>query len=291
MFAKTVSSVLLLMSLAACVKPGSSYQPLQAGNGDWLIVNGDDVKPGDKIANSIVAISTRKKLSPTGTLCTASILSDSLAVTAAHCLPTGTAEGELIFGLVVSDSKIRRKIIDWKRMEGYDEIERISKVLPEERTVAEDVFMSNSDHHDVAIVRFEGGLPPGFEKAKLLEDESLMKPGTKVHIAGYGVSKPKAFETKGTLRRAVAPILISQSTPREFILDITRQGTCNGDSGGPAYIKVKEEFYLIGVDSRSITPGGGEACQASAAFANLLKYDDFVTEAEQTLKPAPLVTP
>jgi secreted trypsin-like serine protease len=290
MLSKTLGSILLLISLTACVKPGTSYEPLQIGNGDWLIVGGDDVEPGDPIAKSIVAVQTSKGTSR-GTLCTGSILSESLVVTAAHCLPKGTTEGEVIFGLVVKDSFLRRKIIDWKRMEGYAEIERIDDLLPEERTVAEDILLSNSDHEDVAIVRFEGGLPPGYEKATLLKDKKLLKRGTELHVAGYGISAPNAFETRGTLRKAVAPVLIAKSTPREFIIDISREGTCNGDSGGPAFLKIDEQYYLVGVDSRTLTPASAEPCSSSAAFANLLKYSEFITESEQTLKPAPPVKP
>jgi hypothetical protein len=290
MFSKTVTSIILLIALTACVKPGSSYQPLQIGNGDWLIIGGDDVLPGDKIAKSIVAVQTSNG-SGRGTLCTGSILSESLVVTAAHCLPKGTTEGEVVFGLVVGESRLRNKIIDWKRMPGYEEIEKLENLLPEERTVAEDILLSNSDHQDIAIVRFEGGLPPGYEKANLLQDKALLKRGVEVHVAGYGVSAPNAFETRGTLRKAVAPVLIPNSTPGEFIIDITREGTCNGDSGGPAFIKIDEEYYLVGVDSRTLTPASAEPCSSSAAFANLLKYDEFIAESKQSLKLVPAGKP
>jgi secreted trypsin-like serine protease len=114
-------------------------------------------------------------------------------------------------------------------------------------------------------------------------DKSLLKRGTLVTVAGYGVShveleemNPKKLSPEklaeaidngevtcdgkynncyeivmtgdGKLRQGKAPISSVQET--EVRLDETKAGTCSGDSGGPAYIEKDGVNYLFGITSR-----------------------------------------
>ncbi len=98
----------------------------------------------------------------------------------------------------------------------------------------------NTDNHDLAIVKFAGALPAGYQLAKFLDDESLLKEGTTVTLAGFGINKTDGTNTESDnrLSKVDIEVAVPDFGQHEVILDQRNgKGACHGDSGGPAFLE------------------------------------------------------
>jgi hypothetical protein len=170
-----------------------------------------------------------------GSLCTAVPLSQEYAVTAKHCLKSND-RGYLFFGKSLGVLTQRRRV-------------------------------TSTDGHpsdDVALVRFEGGLPAGYFSTRLAPFDTFLSPGTPLVITGYGRSDASKEASSGVLyktslryvRAAVDPMRAGIATAPLLWLDATAgRGACNGDSGGPAFLRVGAQWTVVG-----FTQGGEKRC-------------------------------
>jgi secreted trypsin-like serine protease len=223
---------------------------------DASIIGGIPVKPGEAIARSIVGVVD----SFTKMTCSASILSNSLAVTAAHCVAASVAEDVyVIFGTDINVSKDRRRIV------GYRIYQNSRNILDEPKNVG-----------DIAVVKFSGGLPSGYAPAELVADSELIKTGAVVTLAGYGMSNATTKEGVGILRKANTQIVDATWSKTEILIDQSKgKGACRGDSGGPAYLASPKSLLLFGVTSRGIKDPNYQ-CNAYVAYTNVLSYLSWI---------------
>lgn len=259
------------------------------------IMGGTEVKENASIASGIVGIYDTKDHA----ICTGSLIGKNFVLTAAHCAQTKPQNLKIVFGLDV-DATMAIREPDVRQMH----VRNVSAIAvhPSYNPREEKEF----DQADLAILRFKGDeLPPGYQPVKMLEDGSLLKRGVEVHLAGYGVSEvftevvdankvndlEKAIEYgeifcdedrrncmrvdmggDGVLRRTVAPISFMHDT--EVQLDESKgHGTCNGDSGGPAYLEINGELYLFGITSR-----GSMLCDEVGVYTNAVVYKTWIQQ-------------
>jgi len=169
-----------------------------------------------------------------------------------------------------------------------------------------------SDIGDIALIKFEGSLPEGYHPAEILNDDSILKRGVDITIAGFGVSNvyiepidPKkvkdlqdaieygeiycydeantdcvTVEMGGDGKLRKTHTLISSVQETEFRLDeSTGHGTCSGDSGGPAYVAIEGKLFLTGVTSR-----GSALCDNVGVYTNVVPYTEWITLTTPLLK-------
>lgn len=291
-----MKNIFLIAVALVAVSCGNS-----SGNNSTLInkgaiMNGSDVKNDDQIKNHVVAVIDLER----GGICTGTIIASNIVVTAAHCAPEKTKDLVIVFALdayamlntLEPDFKrtYTRSVSHFKYHEGYN---------PENDTREEDV-------DDIAILKFRGELPDSYAPAPFLTlaDRKELNLGKMAIVAGYGVNDvkttkinprkyPKLEEAiaygevicndnltlcmtvestgEGLLRKGKAPIF--SKSQKEVVLDEKRSGTCNGDSGGPAFIFKDNKYYLFGVTSR-----GGALCDDEGVYTNALEYIDWIEE-------------
>ena len=139
--------------LMACAKaPQSTGQGLASSEAG--IIGGSDVSSADALSTSIVAIYEKTK----GALCTGSILSDELILTAAHCaLDSDPKSMVVLFGLSAQQSTGRqiRQVIDGVVHPAYKALMTKLKSHPEID------FGTVQNQQDLAVLKFSGGLPSG----------------------------------------------------------------------------------------------------------------------------------
>jgi hypothetical protein len=164
-------------------------------------------------------------------------------------------------------------------------------------------------------MKFKGTVPAGFKTATFLPANTEFKRGDMITVAGYGVDDvdtskqidPKKY--KGDLEEAIAAgevicdgnngkytncfevemngdgILRVTEAPISFVLeteirlDERKAGTCSGDSGGPAFLKKNNEYFLMGVTSR-----GSALCNEVGVYTNALYYKTWIDQTIPTLK-------
>lgn len=288
---------MVLFSLVSCGFKKSTPAPknevvLQNETG---IMGGTLVAEKARIASGIVSVYDVKD----NAICTGSIIAENYILTAAHCALTKKQNVKIVFGLDadatmnIREPDIRelyvRNVTGIAVHPGYD---------PEGQE-------KETDWADIAIMKFQGALPPGYKPVKMLTDNSLLMRGVVVTLAGYGVSQvdlepvdPKKVRNlqealdygevmcdakqrnclkvdmsgDGVLRETTAPIAFMYDT--EVRLDESKgHGTCSGDSGGPAYLLQGDQYLLFGVTSR-----GSAVCDSVGVYTNAVVYKDWITE-------------
>ncbi len=148
-----------------------------------------------------------------GSVCTGSVVSPTVIITAAHCV-TGSGQ----YAIAYKDAG--------------------STTLQEVRQVARhpDFRTSARVSTDMALVRLRLPLPSRFTPVTLDGDADDDGVGSRQVIAGFGLAREGDDKSAGTLRSADVTVL-PRYYPRFFRLGIAGGGLliCKGDSGGPVF--------------------------------------------------------
>jgi secreted trypsin-like serine protease len=220
-----------LSLLAACSQqPTAAIQTHESNTG---IVGGDDVSPSSNVGRSTVAVYDAK----VGAICTGTLVAPTLVLTAAHCVRSDISKLIVVFAPKIKgvNKELVRKAIG---------------AVPHPLYAEETPFR---DAHDIALVRFAGSAPEGYQTVPLLADYSLIRKGGQIRVAGYGLNWTWGLQLgAGKLRTTVLQVDDPNFSATEFTLNQSiRRGVCSGDSGGPAYIEGRDGSLLVaGVVSR-----------------------------------------
>ncbi len=166
--------------------------------------------------------------------CTGSIIGPKLIVTAKHCLVDREIKDINIFfgdsthepGITIGATGFEvRHPSDWTMM-----------------------FPS----FDIAWIKFEQELPSGYRPLPILADQQGLSIGMDIYQAGFGNHSP----ISGRIEAGERLIGMTQlgryiDNPRFYNILLFEgddgQGSCHGDSGGPAYVNLDNQWYIIGV--------------------------------------------
>jgi secreted trypsin-like serine protease len=263
-FALSLATGFAALVLTAChANPKDSSQtgdPIadssDSSSFEELIIGGHNITKKSEIAATTVSlIDTRQ-----GSLCTASLLAEDIAITAAHCVDGDPEDMQLSFG-PTAVSKENRPVV---------------------AAVTSSVWRQHQNEEfnngDIAVIKFSGGLPKGTVAATLMKSTHHLSDGEIVTLAGYGISKPGS-ETDGAGRLRTVDVKIAKAhySETEVSLDQTRKkGACHGDSGGPAFIQDNGGgLQLWGVTSRGIGDPT-DHCAGQSVYTRIQPYTRWI---------------
>jgi secreted trypsin-like serine protease len=231
------------------------------------IIGGKLVSADSAIAQSTVALVITSPSKETS-LCTGSILSPGLIVTAAHCVAGNPVSIRIVFSNRLSPESLR------------DSIEAANYLAHP----SYDPRKLRADQNDIAVVSFSEKLPRGFAPVPLLPETELLKNQETVVLAGFGINDAETREGSGVLRETEVKIRDASLGKTEVVLDQTEgHGACHGDSGGPAFVRVGKKNYLWGVTSRGYPNSASDNCAHEVVYTRIGAHLDFLKEAEQKL--------
>ncbi len=264
---KAPKSILVLLSLVALVGCGQHRGGFESDHTDASIIGGNAAVAGSVIASQTVGLYDAS----IGATCSATILSSKFLLTAAHCVSSSKA----VNLIVVFGPEISKKAKAFRKVSGF----KFNK-----KWLSAGSSKELKDLGDIAIVKFDGGLPAGYRPARLLSDASLLKNDTDVLLAGYGHTDGVKKSGSGILRRVIIKIEDAAFSPTEVLLDQTKgKGACQGDSGGPAYVLEKDgKLSLFGITSRG-EDDPFDTCGVKAVYTNALAYKSWMKAAISAL--------
>jgi secreted trypsin-like serine protease len=204
------------------------------------IQGGERVAEGSSLAR--LTVSLQVQLGDKGewwTHCSAVIWADDLVITAAHCLPEPGKKAPLRIAFTTDTrgaSFESRPVTGYVRQEGFQ-----TKILHE------------VDDHDLGLIRIAHGLPPGFNRARIImpEESALLGKGSPAILTGFGSIVYDSYDV-GIMRSTTVPVANPWNGQTEVLLDQrAKGGACSGDSGGPAFLEKDGQLILWGITSRA----------------------------------------
>ncbi len=257
--------VLSLAGLLGACSPQVQSSVVPAGNSSSSIIGGVPVKSDESIAKTTVALVgvVKGEDGKEGQfICTGSLLADNVVLTAGHCLPEG---GALYVVFATDLSQLKR-----------ENIRPVDKMMLHPQYGTEND--KGEDAYDIALVRFSGAKADGYETAQILKDDSVLKKGTSVTLAGYGLTDGVNKTSDDRLRKVDVKVY-QNFGQTEMILDQSHgKGACHGDSGGPAFLNVGGVPYVWGVTSRGAGKEGADDCSLVSVYTRVQAHDKFIQD-------------
>lgn len=222
-----------------------------------------------------------------GHSCTGTLVGSNMVMTAAHCVDTGMALTRNLRTLLVFDqdpicsvttetSKQARKIEfvevhpDWKR-EG------------------------NGGSGDIALIRFEGVAPEGYQPLPIAKDFVPLADETEVFAAGFGqtsdfnvVDNHQPYLRMGRLRplnKGGPSGAMNNPASRLLVFDQRgEQALCKGDTGGPAMVVSNGHLQVIGVASKVAEAGDKATCKEFVIHTSVTFYREWLEKTYDRMK-------
>ncbi|WP_413581287.1 S1 family peptidase [Bdellovibrio sp. HCB288] len=297
---KLLNAFLLAVAFITVGCSASVEPTLVSNKSATPIIGGQLVKQDSALAHSVVGIYDNNF----GFTCTGSLLPGNLVLTAAHCIGEKTSEVYVVF-----HPNMESILNLGKNFRTHPAVRRVVKMKAHEDFAGSQDNMAIPGH-DIGLMMYEGETPKNYTPAKILTEPAALKRDALTILAGYGVdyaevipvnprkeknlqqmiNNGEVYCDNDDARKATSCVREEISGPAilkavqvkikytpnegEVVLDQTGgQAACSGDSGGPAYIQVGNEYQLWGVTSRS-----GLGCNTDIIYMNILYYAVWITD-------------
>lgn len=191
-----------------------------------------------------------------GTVCTGTVLSPTVIITAAHCT---VGSKQLAVAYVEEGGPVLQPVTTVARHPGFSKNSSVSV--------------------DIALIRLENPLPQRFRPVTLDSGGSGTSVGESLTIAGFGLTEEKDYKSAGTLRTAEVELL-PRLYPRFLRLGLDSQlsslAICKGDSGGPVFAGGGGAPVLVGVVYAAERTGKARTCGAAAQAVRLAPQREWI---------------
>lgn len=254
-------AVAAILSFTACQKSANS---LYNNNTDTAkILGGEVVQPSDIVAHSTVALKYVEG-SIAYPMCTGTLISPNLVLTAAHCLH-GMNKMELRIGFSID-------------VKHHYDVETMYEIAD---FVIHPLYTSRLN--DVALIALKKSAPAPYKPVGIISDKYKLTAGMPMLLAGYGVTNDLTGQDTEALRKVTVPMAKILDSEAILVTDQTKAtGACNGDSGGPAYLEKDGMLYVYG-----ITRGPHEYapdCHHFGEYTYASKFEAFILESAAKMK-------
>ncbi|MBS1969842.1 MAG: S1 family peptidase [Bdellovibrionales bacterium] len=265
-----ITFLVLQLALVACTSKKWDQPDAQLQHED-AIVGGYEVTPENPEAAYVVMI-YGEKANGQSYVCTGTFISDSVILTAAHCLSDRLELMSVFFGVKPFEVDATTLTLTDMKAYGAD----LEDYKPDER-------------EDMALIAFSGGLPKGAKIAELPEAVDGLEKAGNLLALGYGRTDGLGdSETMGQDIGILREVLLRQKNvlikENDFTVSQTdKRGVCYGDSGGPAFAVSNhgKSVRVVGVASGVFGSNGSgvktDECQGSSIYMRTNHYLEWIT--------------
>jgi hypothetical protein len=190
-------------------------------------------------------------------LCTGVLISKNTVLTAAHCICDRVAKF-VQFGSVVSSNSKAIAVKNSTIFSGID--------CTKYRTLSDAQKTKELKGRDLAVLELNEEVPTELGIPRRIVDSTILSGWNQrsIRVVGYGLDERNQYGRKIHADIALVSARCSSEEADVFgcapALEIVAQSkdfstdTCNGDSGGPAYIydQTSDHYYLVAITSRGL---------------------------------------
>lgn len=194
-----------------------------------------------------------------GWCCSGTLVAPNVVVTAGHC-SAGGCKDRVLIGDDVSDASAR--VVQVSHAQSHPEYKRLRPTS------------------DLCVLILEQDVEI---EPRVLARVDMLQAASSIRLAGYGHTDTDGSTGYG--RRRVVDVPLASNDPKygadretEFVAGapFLDRDSCNGDSGGPAYVQCGDgEWYLAGATSRA-TRSTFRRCGDGGIYTSVPAYADWI---------------
>jgi secreted trypsin-like serine protease len=195
--------------------------------------------------------------SPAAWCCTGTLVAPNVVVTAGHCWAGGCAARVFI----------------------GEDVESEGRVVNVRDALAHPDYNPPDPLQDIAVLILEEDVDVA---PRAIADDRAIEAAVGVRLAGYGNTDVSSSGGYGLRRMVDVPLASNDpkygaDAATEFVAGapFLDRDSCNGDSGGPAYVQANGTWYLAGATSRA-TASSVRPCGDGGIYTRVSAYEDWI---------------